>query len=115
VALVLPARDHTLSTEWAIYGVTMLSRPVVPVENDPIAGVSRAVRSRRNREQRGRAAVSAAGVQDGQPRLTRWIEASRRNLLKFPGRGFLSIFAVDVKEFRHTWLLARSDRQPYTS
>jgi hypothetical protein len=53
-------------------------------------------------------------MQDRQPCLTRWIEASRRDPLEFPSRSFLSVFAVDVKEFRHTWGLARDDRHPYT-
>lgn len=70
--------------------------------------------SRGIREQRGVAAIPAPGVKDGQPRLTKWIKTSRRNLLEFPSGRLLSIFAVDIEEFRHTGWLARDDRHPYT-
>jgi hypothetical protein len=54
-------------------------------------------------------------MQDRQPRFARGIEASRRNALECSACALLSIFAVDVKEFRDTRGLARHGRHPYTS
>ena len=49
-------------------------------------------------------------MQNGQPCCPSWIEAPRRNPLKFAGRGSLSILAIDVEKLRHARRVAREHR-----
>lgn len=118
-AFILTPSDDTPPAKRAIAGcddsVTVLSGPVVAIQDHPVTGIPRFVRSGGVREQGGVAARASACVQNREPCLTRGIEPPRGNPLKFACSGFLAIFTIDVEKLRHARSVATSDRHTHPS
>lgn len=118
-AFILTPSDDTSPAKRAIAGrddrVTVLSGPVVAIQDHPVTGVPCLVRSGRVGEQGGVAARASACVQNREPCLTRGIEPPRGNPLKFTCSGSRAIFTIDVEKLRHARSVATSDRHTYAS
>ena len=118
-AFILTPCDDASPAKRAIAGrddrVTVLSRPVVAIQDHPVTGVPRLVRSGRVGEQGGVAARASACVQNREPCLTRRIEPPRGNPLKFACSGSRAIFTIDVEKLRHARRVTTSDWHTHAS
>lgn len=118
-AVILTPSDDTSPVKRAIAGrddrVAVLSGPVVAIQDHPVTGIPRLVRSGGVGEQGGVAARASACVQNREPCLTRGIEPPRGNPLKFACRGSRAIFTIDVEQLRHARSVTTSDRHTHAS
>jgi hypothetical protein len=118
-AFILTPSDDTSPAKRAIAGcddrVTVLSRPVVAIQDHPVTGIPRLVGSGRVGEQGGVAARASACVQNREPCLTRRVEAPRGNPVKFVCRDSRAIFTIDGEQLRHARRVTTSDRHTHAS